>query len=138
MILQAYFDGSGIEKDPECSHVTLASICAKVDEWHEFEKHWENTLLKHGAPKSSAGNPYWHTVEAVGRNKGYHNWETEKVQTLMIDLFKVIHDMPLNTITLIASTVRLDDYYKLKKEIPRLMPYQAINIIHCMAFVLQE
>ncbi|MFH1892003.1 MAG: DUF3800 domain-containing protein [Candidatus Zixiibacteriota bacterium] len=138
MALRAYFDGSGVESDPNCSHVTLAAVCASADEWSLFERRWEEVLLKHEAPKSEAGNPYWHTVEAVGRNKGYKDWSMEKVKECMIELFKVIHGMSLDTITMIASSIRLRDYRLLKKEIPRLMPHQVISVIYCMVFVIQE
>lgn len=138
MILKAYFDGSGLESDPNCTHVTLASICARSDEWEIFEKKWEKALLKHNAPKSSAGNPYWHTVEAVGRNKGFYKWDIEKVKELMVDLLKAIHSMPKNTITMIASTIRMEDYREVKKEIPLLMPHQAISVFGCASFIIQK
>ena len=57
---------------------------------------------------------------------------------LMIDLFKAIHAMPLNTLLMIASTVKLEDYRKVKVEIPKLLPHEAISATTCVGFVVQE
>lgn len=138
MMLQAYFDGSGVDSDPNCTHVTLGAICARADEWEIFERRWEKTLIDHHAPRTESGIPYWHTVEATGRNGGYRGWEIEQVRELMTDLFKVIRGMPLDTIIMPASTIRLADYEAAKAQSPGLYPHKAISVIHCISYVLQQ
>ena len=136
MVIKAYFDGSCTLHDPKCTHITLAGFSATKEQWDMFEPIWDSVLVKHNAPLSKRGNPYWHSSEAFHLREGYEGWHEDQVENLALELFQVLNKMPLDSLHGFAATVRKADYEKIKRENPKLMHPHVLCLEHCFSAII--
>jgi hypothetical protein len=107
MTLKAYYDSSGKIEDKKTRFLTLAGYVATTDCWTHFESEWRAILVKHNAPRSKSGFPYFHMTEAVHFNKGYAGWSEERVRRLWLDLINLLGHVDRSAFIGFSCTVDL-------------------------------
>lgn len=132
----AYFDASGTWSDPKCTHITLAGFSAAENDWAKFENGWESALASHGAPITDTGKRYWHSFKAFNLKKEYAGWNEGRVRNLALDLFKVLENMPLDTLDGFAATINKSDFEKAKLVNSKMMTPEVLCLEHCLAKVV--
>jgi len=110
MAIRAYYDGSGKVEDQNCKFLTLAGYVGTDDSWRTLEAEWREILIKHYAPRSDTGSPYFHMKEAVPGWDGYKGWTYERLRPLWIDLVNLLSRIDRANLIGFSCTVDLDGH----------------------------
>jgi hypothetical protein len=138
LALKAFYDGSGKAHDPGCRFLNLGALAGTDAGWSGFKARWLEILMKHNAPLSDRGAPYFHSKEAMHNKGGYSAWNTDRVMALVNDLFKVIGDRDRMDVVAISSSIQLNDYKAVKAKIPNLKQPEAISLDWCFGTTLRH
>jgi hypothetical protein len=136
--LSAFYDGSGKDHDPGCRFVSLGGFAGTDKAWTDLRTAWLGVLMRHGAPISARGNPYFHCKDAMYHSGAYSSWNTERVAVLTKDLFAVIAGCGQSDMIAVTCSIKLDDYKAVKADIPDLRPPEAICLDWCFGTTLQH
>ena len=120
MALTGFYDGSGKADDPGCRFVNLGALAGTDGGWADFNYRWNAALMKHNAPMSAFGTPYFHSKEAMHNSGGYKLWNADRVGALLNDLLAVVGALDRSDVIAISCSVDLADYRATKQRIPAL------------------
>lgn len=120
MIFKAYYDSSGRIKDPKTQFLTLAGYAGTAECWKDLESKWRGTLIKHNAPRSSRGFPYFHMREAIVRQRGYRGWSEERLRELWRELMNLIGHTDRSTLVGFSATVDVKGFRAATAKLPKM------------------
>jgi hypothetical protein len=138
LALRIYYDGSGKADDPACRFLNLGSILGKDASCNDLDSRWLAALEKHDAPRSSRGNRYFHSKEAMHNQGGYAGWNSDRVAALLVDLFNVLGQSDRVDPLAISCSINLKDYGACKKDIPKLRSPEAICLDVCFGLAVRH
>jgi len=124
MFLDAYCDGSRLDRDGAPALLTLAGHATDESVWERFGREWQAVLHETGLRS-------FHMKDAMANRGEFSDpaWSDTRLRKLLTDLTKVIQSAGLAGY---SCTVNLADYERAKREHPRIRPAEAICVNGCM------
>lgn len=108
-VLEAYFDASGHEDDPNCRVVTVAGFISTYDKWRKFERDWAQALAAESVT-------LFHMKEFAHSTGEFRNWRGDEERRRRF-LGTLIRILQRRTLKAVAATLLLDHYRALDREL---------------------
>ena len=125
MALKAFYDGSGNE---QTGFLTLAGYVGIDSCWSDFESDWRAILVRHNAPVSNGGSPYFHMREAVHSRAGYKGWSEDRLRSLWLDLINLLGHTDRSALKGFSCTVDLHGHREASKKLLKIKPPEDICV----------
>jgi hypothetical protein len=127
MTVQAYYDGSG-KPAPAAKAMTLTGVIAQDVLWQRFALLWKDALVRNSVRCLHMSD----LMAGRGEFECRRGWTDEKRARFIGDLLNVFGYLRTTRLRAYSCTIVLDDYRRLKAEIPKLRKPEDICVNFCV------